>query len=210
EVAVGDLAAEERDVPAHQRPDRLTHPREEALRDGFPPPDDPLPVGGAIELADDVVLPEPPEHDVEAAVGELLDADHLADRPGGEDLGTAVVLRLPVTPEEHHPDQPSALRRVPHHRPVAGFEDVEGKRHPGEENDVREREERDDVGKHPPYRSVRYRPRDRTLERERMRSIHACTGASAGSSSIARRPRTMIRGANDASASPNSLPMRYS
>src|SRR5882672_9901381 len=42
-----------------------------------------------------------------------------------------------------------------------------------------------------------YSPRPRTLARARMRSIHAWTGASAGSSSTPRRPSTMIRGAND-------------
>ena len=55
-----------------------------------------------------------------------------------------------------------------------------------------------------------YRPKDRTLGRTRTRSIHAWTGASAGSSSMPSRPRTIRRGANDASASENSRPTRKS
>src|SRR5436309_2627446 len=53
-------------------------------------------------------------------------------------------------------------------------------------------------------------PRLRTLGRARMRSIHACTGASAGSSSTPSRPSTMMRGAKAMSASVNSFPTRYS
>src|SRR5262249_53651976 len=54
------------------------------------------------------------------------------------------------------------------------------------------------------------RPSPRTLARERIRSSHACTCASDGSNSKPSRPKTIMRGANAASASVNSWPTRYS
>ena len=45
--------------------------------------------------------------------------------------------------QHRHADRPVARERVGHHRAVPGLEDVEGQQRPGQQHDVREREERD-------------------------------------------------------------------
>src|SRR6185503_7641655 len=82
EIAVHLPGDRRTDVPVERTP-RLRAPGDGGLA-----------VRGALELADDRVFPEPPEHDVEAPVGQLLDVDDLAHRAGREDRRTAVVVAL--------------------------------------------------------------------------------------------------------------------
>src|SRR6185436_9445229 len=66
------------------------------------------------------------------------------------------VVPLPSRAKQDHPDDARARQRVRDHLAVARLEDVEWERDPGKEDDVREREQRDDGGKagQPGYRPM--------------------------------------------------------
>ena len=110
------------------------------------PGDHRLAVRAAPELALDDELPQPAEHDVEPAVGQLLHAYHLAHSAGREDGRPPVVVRLPALAQERHADQAGAARRIADHLPIARLEDVEREHDLREQDDVRQREDGDDVG----------------------------------------------------------------
>ena len=86
---------------------------------------------------------QPPEHDVEAPVRQRLG---MGDEAGTSDWihrRTACVVRLEARSEQHHADDAIAGKRILHHRAIARLEDVQWQKDVGEEDDIREREDRD-------------------------------------------------------------------
>src|SRR5205823_6083342 len=86
------------------------------------------------------------EHDVVAAVVLFL---HVRDHAAASDRinrRIAFVGRVPTGTQQHHADHPVAVECIRNHLPVPRFEDVQGKKHVGEEDDVRQRKQREKVG----------------------------------------------------------------
>src|SRR5262245_12655684 len=119
-----DLAPASGEVAAHELGDASAQLRREHAGHRFTPADDRLAIRLAHQLLDDGVLPYAAQDNVEAAVGQLGDADHLADRTAREDGWSAVVVLLPPSTQESHADQTGAASRVPDHRPVTRLEDM--------------------------------------------------------------------------------------
>ena len=71
----------------------------------------------------------------------MADEPRAADREDWRLIGR---LAVPSRFQQRDADQPIACERVLHHLPVAHLEDVQRQEHAREEDDVRQREDRDD------------------------------------------------------------------
>src|SRR5258707_6069975 len=102
------------------------------------------PVGLARVLLHDAESPEAAQHDVRPPVRQRLMLLDPARAPVLVDGRTSVVVVLPSCAQQRHADDARPGQRVRDHLAVAGLEDVERKGNLRKEDDVREREQRND------------------------------------------------------------------
>ena len=96
-------------------------------------------------LLDDPEAFEPAQDEVVAAVGQPLDVGQHAAAADRIDRRPSLVVPVPSRPQQHHPDHAIAGQRVGDHVAVARLEDVQRQEHVGEEDDVGQREQRQQV-----------------------------------------------------------------